>query len=61
MDTDTNKLINDRQQMRNPKYENNWSTSSANGLGRLANGVGGCIKNLTNTIAFIKITEIPHN
>ena len=61
MDTDTGKLLSYRQIMRNPKYKNNWSTYSANEFGRLANGVGGRIKKLTNTIAFIKRKYIPHN
>ena len=61
MDTDTGKLLSCRQPMKNPKYRNNWSTSSANEFGRLANGVGGRIKNPTNTIAFITRNYIPHN
>ena len=59
MDTDTGKLLSYRQLMRNPKNKNNWSTSSANEFGRLANGVGGRIKNPTNTIAFITRNDIP--
>ena len=41
MDTDTGKLLNYRQLMRNAKYKKNWSTSSANEFGRLASGFGG--------------------
>ena len=44
MDTDTGKLLSYRKLMRNPKFKTNWSTSSANEFGRLANGVGGRIK-----------------
>ena len=40
--------------MWDPKYKKNWSTSSANEFGRLANGVGGRIKKPTNTIKFIR-------
>jgi hypothetical protein len=47
MDKDTGKLLNYRQIM------NAWSLSAANEFGRLANGIGGCIKNPTNTIKFI--------
>ena len=61
MDTYTGKLLNYRQLMRNPKYKNYWSTSSANEFRRLANGVGGRIKNPTNTITFIRRKDIPQN
>ena len=61
MDIDTGKLLSYRQLMRNPKFKKNWSTSSANELGRLANEVGRRIKNLTNKIEFITRKEIPHN
>ena len=44
MDAETGKLLNYRKLMRNPKYKKNWSTSSANEFGRLANGVVGLIK-----------------
>ena len=46
--------------MRNPNFKTNWSTSSANESERLANGVGGKIKNRNNTIAFITRKK-PHN
>jgi len=36
-----------------------WSLSSANEFGRLANGIGGRIKNPTNTIEFIFQHEVP--
>jgi hypothetical protein len=44
MDADTGKLLNYRQVMRNTKYREAWSLSSANEFGRLANGIGGRIK-----------------
>ena len=47
--------------MRKPKYKKNWSTSSANEFGKLANGVGEHIKNPINTIVFIRRNGIPHN
>jgi hypothetical protein len=53
MDADTGKLLNYRQLMRSTKYKKAWSLSSANEFGRLANGIGGRIKNPTNTIEFI--------
>ena len=61
MDADTGKLLYYNQLMRNPKYKKNWSTSSANEFGRLGNGVGGRIKNQTNTITFIRRRDIPNN
>ena len=60
MDSETGKLLNYRQLIKNPKYKKNWSTSSANKFGRLANGVHGRIKNPANTITFIRRKEIPN-
>ena len=59
MDKDTGKMLNYRQLMRNEKYREVWSRSSANEFGRLANGVGGRIKNPTNTIKFIHERDVP--
>jgi hypothetical protein len=59
MDADTGKLLNYRQLMRSTKYRQAWSLSSANKLGRLANGIGGRINNPTNTIKFIFQHEVP--
>ncbi len=59
MDADTGKLLNYQQLMRSTKYRDAWSLSSANQFGRLANGVGGCIENPTNTIQFIHQHEVP--
>jgi hypothetical protein len=59
MDTDTGKLLNYRQLMRSTKYRQAWSLSSANKFGRLANGIGGRIKNPTNTIKFIFQHKVP--
>ena len=61
MDTDTGKLLSYRQLMKNPKFKNNWNTSSANKFAQLTNGFGIRIKNLTNTTAFITRNDIPHN
>ena len=58
MDEQTGQLLNYKQLMRDPKYKNNWSTSSANEFGSLANGVRGRIKNTTNTIKFIRRKDI---
>jgi len=49
MDQDSGKMMNYRQLRKHPKFNKTWTTSSANEFGRLANGVGGCIKG-TNTI-----------
>ena len=59
MDKNTGKMLEYRQLMRHPAYRADWSLSSANEFGRLANGVGGRIKNPTNTIKFIKKCAIP--
>ena len=44
--------------MQSQKHKETWSKSSANEFGRLANGVGGCIK-CTNTIKFIHKCDVP--
>jgi hypothetical protein len=59
MDADTGKLLNYRQFMRSTKYRQAWSLSLANKFGRLANGIGGRIKNPTNTIEFIFQHDVP--
>jgi hypothetical protein len=59
MDADTRKLLNYCQMMQSTKYQDAWSLSLANKFGQLANGVGGHIKNLTNTIQFIHQHEVP--
>jgi hypothetical protein len=59
MDANTGKLLNYRQLMRSAKHRQAWSLSSANEFGRLANGIGGRIKNPTNTIEFICQHEVP--
>jgi hypothetical protein len=57
MDTETGKVLNYRQLMKSQEHKEIWSKLSANEFGRLANGVGGCIKG-TNTIKFIKKCDI---
>ena len=59
MDKETGKMLNYRNLIRLPKYKEIWSRSSANEFGRLVNGVGGRIKNPTNTIKFIMEHEVP--
>jgi hypothetical protein len=44
--------------MNNPKYKKAWSLSAANKFRRLANGIGGHVKNPTNTIKFISQHEV---
>jgi hypothetical protein len=61
MDKDTGKLLNYRQLMSSPKYKTARSLSAANKFGKLANGIGGCIKNPTNTIEFISQNKVPAN
>ncbi|KAL7535732.1 LOW QUALITY PROTEIN: hypothetical protein ACHAXR_006702 [Thalassiosira sp. AJA248-18] len=59
MDKNSGKTLNYPQLMRHPEYKGPWSLSLANEFGRLANGVGGRIKNPTNTIKFIRKEDIP--
>ena len=61
MDAETGRLLNYKQLMRYPKYKKRWSNSYANEFGRLANGVGGRIKNLTNKIKFIRKNYVPND
>jgi hypothetical protein len=58
MDKQSGKMLNYRQLLRHPAHREDWSKSSANEFGRLAQGVGGRIKG-TNTIRFIPYTAIP--
>jgi hypothetical protein len=58
MDKDTGKLLNYRQLMNSPKYKTTWSLSAGNKFGQLANGIGGRIKNPTNTIKFISQNKL---
>ena len=59
MDKKSGKMLNYRQLLSHPDYKRDWCLSSANEFGRLANGVGGRIKNPTNTIKFVKYEDIP--
>jgi hypothetical protein len=58
MEKDTGQLLNYRQLICNPKYKKAWNLSAANEFGRLAQGVGNCIKG-TNTIKFIHKRKVP--
>ena len=59
MDKKSGKMLNYRQLLTHSDYKKDWSLSSANEFGRLANGVGGRIKNPTNTIKFVRYEDIP--
>jgi hypothetical protein len=60
MDKNTGKILQYRQLLRHPTLKQAWTKSSANEFGRLAKGVGGRIKNSTETIRFIKYEDIPN-
>eukprot|EP00804_Cyclotella_cryptica_P028785 CCRYP_018721-RB/>CCRYP_018721-RB protein AED:0.41 eAED:0.41 QI:0/0/0/1/0/0/3/0/816 len=60
LDKSTGKLLNYRQLLRHPVYQGDWTISSANEFGRLAQGVGGRIKG-TDTIRFIRKSDIPQD
>ncbi|KAL7534171.1 hypothetical protein ACHAWF_006436, partial [Thalassiosira exigua] len=59
LDKQSGKMLNYRQLLRHPDYKKPWRISSANEFGRLANGIGGRIKNPTKTIRFIRRDDIP--
>ena len=59
MDEETGQLLNYRQLLHGAKYKKQWSTSSTNEFGRLANGIGNRIKNPTNPIHFIHRKDSP--
>jgi hypothetical protein len=59
MDKDRGKLLNYGQLMNSLKYKQAWSLSAANKFWQSANGIGGCIKNPTNTIEFIFQRKVP--
>ena len=60
LDKSTGKLLNYRQLLRHPVYQGDWTISSANEFGRLAQGVGGRIRG-TDTIRFIRKSDIPQD
>ena len=57
IDEDTGKALEYRDLIKKDKYRDIWSTSRANELGRLAQGV--CDVKGTNSIFFIPKSEIP--
>jgi len=57
---DGEKLLNYRQLIKHPELGDDWSFSSANEFGRLAQGIGGRVKG-TNTINFIDKSEVPED
>ncbi len=61
LDRDTGELLEYRQLLRSPKYQDDWNISSANEFGRLAQGVGGRIEKPTNTIFFKSKSEVPQD
>ena len=61
MDDKTGQLLNYKKLLRSAKYKKQWSISSANKFGPLANGVGNRIKNPTNTIQFKCKKDIPQD
>lgn len=57
---ETGKLMTYRQLMKHLLFHNEWSTSSVNEFGRLAQGIGRRIIG-TNTIFFINKQDIPQD
>ena len=58
MGAESGKMLNYGHLVCNPKYRKQWSISSTNEFGRIANGVGGRIKG-TNTIKFVHKHDSP--
>ena len=58
LDEESGKVLEYRNLRKHPRYSEDWSISSANEFGRLAQGVGGRIKG-TDTIKFISKDNIP--
>ena len=54
-------LLNCKKIIKNLKYKKVLSVLAANEFGRLANGVGGRIKDPTNTIKFIRNKNVSSN
>ena len=59
-DEATGKLLEYDQLLTHPKYKAAWNTSAANEFGRLAQGIGGRLEG-TDTITFIRKTDLPRN
>ena len=61
MDIESGKMLKHRQLINhpNPDTSQTWRTSTANEIGRLFQGVGGRIKNPTNTCHFIRKDQVP--
>ena len=58
LDEESGEVLEYRNLRKHPRYSEDWSISSANEFGRLAQGVGGRIKG-TDTIKFISKDNIP--
>eukprot|EP00956_Cyclotella_meneghiniana_P017217 scaffold27841_cov34-Cyclotella_meneghiniana.AAC.3 len=59
LDEETGKLMKYKQLMTHPEYKKDWQIFAADEFGRLAQGVGGRIKNPTDTFTFIREEDIP--
>ena len=60
LDPDTGDMLEYRHLLKSEKYSKRWNHSAANEFGRLAQGIGGRIKNPTETIFFIHKHEVPN-
>ena len=61
LDHDTGKLIKYTSLLRHPKFKEIWGKAAADEFGRLAQGVGGRIKNPTDTIKFIRKSDVSND
>ena len=61
LDASTGDMLKYRQLIRHPDFREAWTHSAANEFGRLFQGVGGRIKNPTNTCHFIHKGNVPRD
>ena len=59
LDQETGEMLEYRQLIKHSRLKDTWNYSAANEYGRLAQGIGGRIKNPTNTIVFIRKEQVP--
>ena len=58
---DTGAVLEYEQLIKDPLFRKEWLTSSANEFGRLTNGVGDRMPSGTNTMFFIKKSDVPRH
>ena len=59
LDQETGEMLEYRQLLKHNKLKETWNYSAANEYGGLTQGIGGRIKNPTDTIVFIRKEQVP--